>query len=70
MVKQDPFIRQLVGPVERELAQKWKLNLKLKTIRDIANERHEVAHDPIKTDIPRAFQRTLSQNKSIPRHKI
>ncbi|CAF4522361.1 unnamed protein product [Rotaria socialis] len=56
MVKQDPFIRQLVGPVERELAQKWKLNLKLKTIRDIANERHEVAHDPIKTDIPRLIK--------------
>ncbi|CAF4338557.1 unnamed protein product [Rotaria sp. Silwood2] len=50
-VQQDPFIRQLVEPVERELSQQWKLNLKLRTIRDIANERHEVAHDPIKTDM-------------------
>ncbi|CAF1363664.1 unnamed protein product [Rotaria sordida] len=50
-VQQDSFIRQLVEPVELELAQQWNLNLKLKTIRDIANERHEVAHDPIKTDM-------------------
>lgn len=50
-VQQDSFIPQLVEPVECELAKQWQLNLKLKIIRDIANERHEVAHVPLKTDM-------------------
>ena len=46
-VQQDPLIRQLVEPIERSLAQKWNISLKLKTIRDIAHDRHEVLHDSI-----------------------
>ena len=34
-VQQDPYVRQLIDPIERELSQKWKINLKLITIRDI-----------------------------------
>ncbi len=50
-VQRDPSVRQLIEPVEHELAQQWKINLKFTTIRDIADDKHEVAHDPIKTDM-------------------
>ena len=50
-VQQNRLVRDLIEPVESELAIRCNIDLRLKTIRELANDRRVTVHDSIKSDL-------------------